>query len=120
VLLSVLHAWDDPQTGPSLRTFLDAALRDPDLLRLFREMLSREIVARIADRLGGSDATTRAALAASQIAGLIMARYVIAIEPVASMPAAELAERVAPVLGAALAGPRPRRPPPHESARAAR
>jgi AcrR family transcriptional regulator len=112
IVLTVLHAWDDPQTGPSLRAFLDAALRDPDLMRLFREMLSREIVARIADRLGGADATTRAALAASQIAGLIMARYVIAVEPVASMAAAELAERVAPVIGAALAGPRARRPSP--------
>jgi hypothetical protein len=111
VLLAVLHAWDDPQTGPSLRAFLDAAFHDPDLMRLFREMLSREIVAPIAVRLGGADATARAAVAASQIAGLIMARYIIAIEPVASMAAAELAERVAPLLGAALAGTRARRVP---------
>jgi AcrR family transcriptional regulator len=119
ILLTVLDAWDDPQTGPSLRAFLDAALRDPDLMRLFREMLSREIVARIADRLSGADATARAALAASQIAGLIMARYVIAVEPVASMTAAELAERVAPVFGAALVGARGRRLPPGADTRRA-
>jgi AcrR family transcriptional regulator len=119
VLLTVLRVWDDPRTGPSLRAFLDAALRDPDLMRLFREMLSREIVARIADRLGGADATARAGLAASQIAGLILARYVIGIEPVASMAPEELADRVAPVLGAALAGPRPRRPPPGVATRPA-
>jgi AcrR family transcriptional regulator len=112
VVLTVLRAWDDPRTGPSLRAFFDAAIRDPDVMRLLREMLGREIVARIADRLGGADASARAALAASQIAGLIMARYVVGIEPLVSMSAAEVAERVSPVLGAALAGPRVRRASP--------
>jgi AcrR family transcriptional regulator len=104
---TVVHAWEDPATGPSLRALIQAAIQQPDVTRLFREMLEREMIGRIAERIGGADATRRAALAASQIAGMVLTRYVIAFEPIASMPVDELARRMAPALRAALAGPRP-------------
>ncbi len=44
--------------------------RDPDVARLFREMAEREMISRIAERIGGADATRRAAVAASQMAGV--------------------------------------------------
>jgi AcrR family transcriptional regulator len=104
---TVLDAWDDPERGASLRALAQAAIREPDVARLFREMAEREMVGRIAERLGGADASRRAAVAASQMAGLIFVRYVLRVEPLASMPADELAARVAPAMRAALAGPRP-------------
>jgi AcrR family transcriptional regulator len=103
----VVAVWEDPDVGGPLRALLEAAVRDPDVARLFREMIEREMLTRIADRIGGSDAARRAAVAVSQIAGLILARYVLAVEPLASMPADELATRMAPSLRAALVGPRP-------------
>ena len=105
IVNTVVAAWEQPETGPSLRAVIGAALRDPDVARLFREMLEREVIARLADRIGGADASRRAALAASQVAGLIMGRYILGFEPLASMPADELAQRMAPALRAALAGP---------------
>lgn len=106
---AVIAAWDDPQRGASLRAFAEAAIREPEVARLFREMAEREMISRIAERLGGADAGRRAAVAASQMAGLIFVRYVLRLEPLASMPADELARRVAPAMRAALAGPRPAR-----------
>ena len=107
---TVVAAWDDPDRGPALRALAHGALFDPEVSRLFREMAEREMVGRIAERLGGPDASRRAAVAASQIAGLIFLRYVLRLEPLASMPADELVARVAPPLRAALAGPsRPKR-----------
>ena len=44
----------------------------------------------------------------SQVAGLVVARYVLGVEPLASMPVDEVVQRTSPALRAALAGPRPR------------
>ena len=109
LLRTVLAAWGDPEHGAALRTLAQGALFDPEISRVFREMAEREMVGRIAERLGGADASSRAAVAASQVAGMIFLRYVLRLEPLASMPADELVARMAPPLRAALAGVR-RRP----------
>ena len=60
---------------------------------------------RLATRLGDAeDAELRAELAASQVVGIIMVRYVLAFEPVASMSDDELVARVAPVVQFHLTG----------------
>jgi AcrR family transcriptional regulator len=109
LIRTVLTTWDDPDRTAALRALAAAAIQDPEVARLFREMAEREIVGVIAERLGGADAQRRAAVAASQVAGLIFLRYVLRIEPLASLPADEVAARMAPAMRAVLAGPR--RPP---------
>jgi AcrR family transcriptional regulator len=113
LVLTVLRAWDDPDTGPSLRAFLEAAVREPHVARSFAQMMEQEMLPSIAARLGDdADSTRRAALVTSQIAGLILSRYVLRVEPVASMSPQDLARRMAPGLRAAIAAPaRPRRNP---------
>ena len=106
---TVLRVWDDPETGPTLRSLLEGMVRDPQVARMFAGMMEQEMLPAIAGRLGGgADATRRAAVATSQLGGLIMSRYVLRVEPIASMSHADIARRMAPVLRAALAGP-PRR-----------
>jgi AcrR family transcriptional regulator len=107
---TVLRVWDDPRSGPTLRAFLDAVVREPHVARSFAEMMELEMLPSIAARLGDdADATRRAALVTSQIAGLILSRYVLRVEPVATMSQEELARRMAPGLRAALTPPvRPR------------
>jgi AcrR family transcriptional regulator len=111
VVRTVLRVWDDPDTGPSLRSFLEAIVRDPHVARTFREVIEQEMVPALADRLGGDAAATRrASVATSQLAGMILSRYVLRVEPMASMSHPELARHMAPGLRAALIGPT-RRPP---------
>lgn len=106
---TVLRVWDDPGTGPTLRSFLDGVVRDPQVARTFGEMMEQEMLPALAARLGGgADATRRAAIATSQLGGMILSRYVIRVEPLASMPPAEVARRMAPTLAAALTGPQRR------------
>jgi AcrR family transcriptional regulator len=106
VVRTVLRVWDDAETGPSLRSFLEATVRDPHVARTFREVIEQEMLPAIADRLGGgADATRRASVATSQLAGMILTRYVLRVEPIASMPHAEVVRRMAPGLRAALVGP---------------
>jgi len=109
LLRTVLAAWGDPERGPALRALAHGALFDPEVSRLFREMAEREMIGRIAERLGGPDASSRAALAASQVAGMIFLRYVLQLEPLASLPPDELVARMLPPLRSALSGPQRRR-----------
>lgn len=67
-----------------------------------REMAEREIVGRLADRLGGADARQRAVMFAAQMTGLIFTRYLVELDPIATMPVDELVRRLAPGLRAVL------------------
>jgi AcrR family transcriptional regulator len=102
ILSRMLATWDDPETGAPLLALFRSIGSDPDANRLVREMIERETVSVIAEHLGGVDATARASVAASQIAGLIFMRYLLRAEPLASMRRSELVARAAPALRAAL------------------
>ncbi len=111
ILRALVGAWEDPAGGGQLRVMLAGALSDPDLARLLREVLEREMIDRIAEYLGGADARLRAGAFATQLAGVIFARYLLALEPVATMTVDELIRYLAPGLRAALHGPRLNRLP---------
>jgi AcrR family transcriptional regulator len=102
LVATVVRVWDDPATGAPLRAMATQAVGDPETGRLFREMLEREMLGRIADHLGGRHARQRAAAAGSQLAGLIFLRYVLRAEPLASMTPDELVRHLTPTLRAAL------------------
>jgi AcrR family transcriptional regulator len=106
LIRTVLRVWDDPEIGPTLRSFLDGIVRDDQVARSFGQVMEREMIPAITARLGGgAEATRRASLVTTQIGGLIMSRYVLRVEPLASMSHADIARRLAPGLRAVLAGP---------------
>jgi AcrR family transcriptional regulator len=109
ILRSLLTVWDDPVHGAGLRTMAEAAVREPDVARAVREAIGREVFAAIAERIGGADAGARVGAFSTQVVGVIFARYVLRLEPVASMPADELRERLAPAMRVVLLGPPLRR-----------
>ena len=74
---------------------------------MLREFLTREVFARIAARLGSDDAELRAALAASQMMGLAVARYVVRMEPLASADPDLVVALVGPTIQRYLTGPLP-------------
>ena len=82
-----------------------AAASEPEVARMLREFVSREVLAPAASLLGTDDAAFRINLVGSQIVGLVMARYVLAIEPLASMPPRAVAAAIAPTLERYLHGP---------------
>ncbi|MFD0900962.1 TetR/AcrR family transcriptional regulator [Actinomadura sediminis] len=109
ILRAQLAAWDDPVGGPRLALMVRAALQEPDLSRLLRDVVWHEMIERVAATVGGPDASGRAAAFGTQLAGVVFARYLLAIEPIASMPADEFVARQVPAMRAALFPPR-RRP----------
>ena len=72
--------------------------------RMVREFLVQELFGRLACAIGADRPQLRAALAGSQMVGLIMARFVVKVEPIASADIEEIIEFVAPTLQRYLAG----------------
>lgn len=111
VLHALITTWDDPEGGGPLRVMVRAAAHDSGIARLVREMVEREMVARIAERLGGADARQRAAVFATQLTGVIFTRYLLELDPIATMPSDELVRLLAPGLRAVLRPAPPRHRP---------
>ena len=81
-----------------------AAASEPEAARLVRELLTREVLTPLAEGIGSDDAAYRASLVMSQIVGLTMARYIVAMEPLASRDPGAVAAAVAPNLQRYLTG----------------
>jgi AcrR family transcriptional regulator len=103
----VVSLLEDPESRRPLVGLVRAATTEPEAARMVRELLTREILARIVAELGSDDADLRASLLGSQIVGLLMARYIVGLEPLASLPASRVAAAIAPNLQRYLVEPLP-------------
>jgi AcrR family transcriptional regulator len=100
-----LSVWDTPVGRQRIVALLSASVTSEAGARMLREFLAREVFGRVAARLGRDDPELRASLAVSQMMGLVVARYVVVVEPLASAEPEELVELIAPTLQAYLTGP---------------
>jgi hypothetical protein len=122
VVIPVLLAGDRAQVGARFATFLltvleseegrrritgimRAAASEPEAARLVRERISQQILTPLAEGLGADEPQLRASLVATQVVGLVMARHIVQIEPLASRGAEEVAAAIAPVIQHYLAEP---------------
>jgi tetracycline repressor-like protein len=65
----------------------------------------REVIGPVAHALGTDEPELRVSLVGSQIIGLMMARYIAEVEPLASQPADRVADLIAPTLQHYLTNP---------------
>jgi AcrR family transcriptional regulator len=86
-----------------------AATSEPEAGRLMRERISADLLEPVAAGIGGDHAAYRASLVMMHIVGLAMARYVIAVEPLASLPPESVVAELAPRLQTCLTGRLPGR-----------
>src|SRR5438445_13811548 len=77
---------------------------------MMRDYDSLENLARVAQALELDHPQVRASLAASQLIGLAMLRYVVQVEPLASAPPAKLAAWIGPTLQRYFTDPHATRP----------
>ncbi|NJI59754.1 TetR/AcrR family transcriptional regulator [Microbacterium oxydans] len=94
----VLEAFEQPEVRRRgvmlLRTAIGSRLTTP----LLAGFLSRELLSRVARSLDADDADLRASLVASQIAGMLIARYVLRLPALAAASVDELVARIGPTL----------------------
>jgi AcrR family transcriptional regulator len=89
---------ENPESRNVLAGVLRAAASEPHAARLARELVANRVAAAFAKSLAVDQPELRANLIASQVVGLIMARHVIRLEPLASLDAESLVEAIAPNL----------------------
>ncbi|MCU4297522.1 TetR/AcrR family transcriptional regulator [Brevibacterium permense] len=106
---TVLSAWEQTSVKSIGVTVLRSAVSDSAAGRLIRQFLLRELKGAVAGRIadGGVDRTEadlRATLVLTQMAGALMFRHVLELEPLASMPVDDLTARLAPAVQGHLDG----------------
>ncbi|MEP9384976.1 TetR family transcriptional regulator [Nocardioides cheoyonin] len=101
-----LDVWDDEETRLPLLALLRGAV-EPGGDRLVRDGFVRMVLEPLGAGLGVDRAELRMALTASQLFGLVLFRYVIRVEPLASAPVEELVATYAPVVQGYLSDPLP-------------
>jgi AcrR family transcriptional regulator len=98
IVRRLLGVWDDPANRSALLATVQGASAHPGAAAALREFLRREIILRLAGVVEADRPELRANLVASQIIGLIAARYVAQVQPLAGMDASEVVPLVGPTL----------------------
>jgi AcrR family transcriptional regulator len=90
-----ISRWEDPVRDDELIVLLRTAVTSETVAEQLRDVLSQLITGPIA-ALGDEQAAERGALVAAQLLGLALCRYILRLEPLASLPADEVVAAVAP------------------------
>jgi AcrR family transcriptional regulator len=92
-----LQMWEDPDTATSMVAMLQSATSNPDAHEAFRAFMQSYVLTAVSAVLGGGkQARLRAMLAATNLIGTAMLRYIMAVPPLASLSVDEVVGLVAP------------------------
>jgi AcrR family transcriptional regulator len=105
-LRAFLSVWDDPDVQPALLAVARGVM-DPSAHRLLSEGFLPVVIQPVGVALGIDRPEHRMALVASQVMGLILVRYVMRVEPVASLTGEQVVATYAPTIQRYLTGDLP-------------
>lgn len=92
----ILTVTSDAQAREPVLALLRSAMTNEQVLGMIREFITNAILYKVADGLGLSHLRMEAAF--GQLIGVVLARYVLALEPLASADLEELVELLAPTV----------------------
>lgn len=99
LLAGVIEVWEDPTTGPPLRSLALATLHDSGQRAAMREFLTQELVTALANRLEGPHRERRARAAVYVLAGTVFGHYVVGLNS-DSDPETVFADLIGPLAAA--------------------
>jgi AcrR family transcriptional regulator len=108
LIREVCAVWEDESRRHPLAVLIRNAIEHDEAARMLSDFIDREIVSQLTARSDSPDARLSGSLAYSQLLGMVLVRYVIRLEPLASLTVDEVTDLLGPVIQAHLAGqPRP-------------
>ena len=96
--------WDDEGSRNPILTVLRAATTEPKAAELLGDFMRDRLYRPLMERLGSDQPELRADLAVTQLLRLGLLRYVLRVEPLASAPAEQVVEWIAPTVQRYLTG----------------
>ena len=94
-----LRIWETPDTAATVRAMLQSATSNSHAHDAFRGFMQNYVLTAVSGVLGGGEqARLRATLAASQLVGTALLRYVIEVPPLATLPVEEVVALIAPTV----------------------
>jgi AcrR family transcriptional regulator len=79
-----LSVFDSAADRNPFISLMRSAVTHEESARMFREFVTEQLLGKVAAAVGAPDARLRASFVGSQMAGLVLMRYVIRLEPLAS------------------------------------
>ncbi|CAN5864055.1 TetR family transcriptional regulator [soil metagenome] len=98
LIARLLEVWDETAHRSPLISMLRSVAGEGPVADTVRQFLERSIIATLVDHLPQPEAQLRAVLVGSQIVGLLLARYVVRFEPLASADPRRLAAIYGPTI----------------------
>ncbi|HRQ00232.1 MAG TPA: TetR family transcriptional regulator [Terrimesophilobacter sp.] len=98
LVTAVLTVLENDKSRDRVISLLRTALGHDFAATMLRQFIMREVLHRIAKELEVDDGELRATAVATQIVGLMVVRYGVRVEPLASAPIDEVARRIGPVV----------------------
>jgi AcrR family transcriptional regulator len=95
---AMVGIWEDEARREPLLALIRGAMTSEAVATMLRDGFLRIVSASLGPAVAGPDSTLRMQLAISQVLGMELFRFAVGVEPLASTPADELVERLAPVL----------------------
>jgi AcrR family transcriptional regulator len=94
-----LRIWETPDTAASMRAMLQSATSNTDANDAFRGFMQNYVLTAVSAALGGGEQSRlRAMLAASNLVGMAVLRYIIQVPPLATLSADEVVALIAPMV----------------------
>ena len=99
-----LSVWEEPAARGPFLAIVRSVSGHEEAATMFREFITEQVLLRLAAALDRPNARLRAALVGSQLIGMVMVRYVVRVEPLASASVDEVVAAVAPTVQRYLTG----------------
>lgn len=97
-----LSLWEDPATGQPLAALIRSAMTSAPAAQHLRTVTQPDVLHQILTALGTDRAPESVALAGAHLFGIALARYLLKVEPLASLNRDQLIQTCAPVIKAYL------------------
>lgn len=88
--------WEGPETGDQLRAMCRSIASNEHAATMAHEFISSQLIARAAEAYNYNHVDLRVTLAGGQLVGVMYARHIVGVEPLASLPIEDLVKLVAP------------------------
>jgi AcrR family transcriptional regulator len=94
-----LQIWDSPETANTMVAMLHSATSNGDAQDAFRSFMREYVLTAVSGVIGGDEqARLRAMLAATNLVGTALLRYVMKVPPLATLPTEDVVRMIAPTV----------------------